>query len=57
VKFWFATCENRRTSSNLSSAHRFSFKPFASDAKSNYACFGEGLNSIGHSIDSVSVRA
>jgi hypothetical protein len=42
-------------SSNVSSALPFSLEPFASDAKSNYACFGEGLKFIGDSSDSVSV--
>jgi hypothetical protein len=32
-------------SSNFFSAHRFSFKPFASDAKSNCASFGEEVES------------
>jgi hypothetical protein len=53
VKFWFATCENRSLSSNLSSSHAFSPGLLASDAKSNYACFGEGLKFIGDSKGSV----
>jgi hypothetical protein len=53
VKFWFATCENRSLSSNLSSSHAFSPGLFALDAQSNYACFGEGLKFIGDSKGSV----
>jgi hypothetical protein len=53
VKFWFATCENRSLSSNLSSSHAFSPGLLALDAQSNYACFGEGLKFIGDSKGSV----
>jgi hypothetical protein len=55
VKFWFATCENRSLSSNLSSFHAFSPGLLALDAKPNYACFVEGLKFIGGSKGSLGV--
>ncbi len=48
-------CNKHSTSSNSRSALPFSPGLLALDAKSNYACFGEGLKFIGVSKDLVGV--
>jgi hypothetical protein len=55
VKLRWFECKKRSTSSNSCSTLAFSLELLALDAKSNYACFGEGLRFISDSKDSVGV--